>query len=34
MMHANIHIIPRYQADAVGAKGGMRYVIPKRKIRN
>lgn len=34
MMHANIHIIPRYQSDAVGAKGGMRYVIPKRKIRN
>jgi diadenosine tetraphosphate (Ap4A) HIT family hydrolase len=34
MMHANIHIIPRYQGDAVGAKGGMRYVIPKRKIRN
>jgi diadenosine tetraphosphate (Ap4A) HIT family hydrolase len=34
MMHANIHIIPRYQGDAVAAKGGMRYVIPKRKIRN
>lgn len=34
MMHANIHIIPRYQGDAVGAKGGMRDVIPKRKIRN
>ncbi len=34
MMHANIHIIPRYQGDAVGAKGGMRYVIPKRKIGN
>jgi len=33
MMHANIHIIPRYQGDTVGAKGGMRYVIPK-KIRN
>jgi diadenosine tetraphosphate (Ap4A) HIT family hydrolase len=32
MMHANIHIIPRYQGDAVGAKGGMRAVIPK-KIR-
>ena len=35
MMHANIHIIPRYQGDAVGgAKGGMRSVIPKRKIKN
>jgi diadenosine tetraphosphate (Ap4A) HIT family hydrolase len=34
MMHANIHIIPRYQGDAVGAKGGMRNVIPKRKMRN
>ncbi len=33
MMHANIHIIPRYQGDAVGTKGGMRDVIPK-KIRN
>lgn len=30
MMHANIHIIPRYQGDTVGAKGGMRYVIPKK----
>ncbi len=30
MMHANIHIIPRYQDNAVGAKGGMRYVIPKK----
>lgn len=33
MLHASIHIIPRYQGDAVGAKGGMRNVIP-RKIRN
>ncbi|NER21550.1 MAG: HIT domain-containing protein [Symploca sp. SIO1C2] len=31
MMHTNIHIIPRYQGDTVGAKGGMRHVIPKRK---
>jgi diadenosine tetraphosphate (Ap4A) HIT family hydrolase len=31
MMHANIHLIPRYQGDAVEAKGGMRYVIPKLK---
>jgi diadenosine tetraphosphate (Ap4A) HIT family hydrolase len=30
MMHANIHIIPRYQGDAVGAQGGMRAVIPKK----
>jgi len=30
MMHTNIHIIPRYQGDTVGAKGGMRHVIPKR----
>lgn len=34
MMHTNIHIIPRYQSDTVGAKGGMRCVIPKIKIRN
>jgi diadenosine tetraphosphate (Ap4A) HIT family hydrolase len=34
MMHANIHIIPRYQEDTVGAKGGMRYVIPKKPIRS
>lgn len=34
MMHANIHIIPRYQSDTVGAKGGMRYVIPKKNMRN
>jgi diadenosine tetraphosphate (Ap4A) HIT family hydrolase len=34
MMHANIHIIPRYQGDAAGTKGGMRSVIPKRKIIN
>src|ERR671933_710381 len=31
MMHANIHIIPRYKGDAAGNKGGIRYVIPKRK---
>lgn len=30
MMHASIHIIPRYKGDAVDAKGGMRYVIPKK----
>ncbi len=34
MMHANIHIIPRYQGDTVGTKGGIRHVIPKRKVRN
>jgi diadenosine tetraphosphate (Ap4A) HIT family hydrolase len=26
MMHASIHIIPRYQGDVAGNKGGMRYV--------
>ncbi|MBD1935729.1 HIT family protein [Microcoleus sp. FACHB-68] len=30
MMHANIHIIPRYPGDAGGAKSGMRNVIPKK----
>ena len=30
MMHANIHIIPRYRGDAVGRKGGMRNVIPRK----
>jgi diadenosine tetraphosphate (Ap4A) HIT family hydrolase len=34
MMHANIHIIPRYQGDTIGAKGGMRHVIPKKNMRN
>jgi len=34
MMHANIHIIPRYQGDAVDSKGGMRSVIPKRKMQS
>ncbi|NEN90231.1 MAG: HIT domain-containing protein [Okeania sp. SIO3H1] len=29
MMHTNIHVIPRYQEDASGVKGGMRFVIPK-----
>ena len=29
--HASIHIIPRYQGDAEGNKGGIRCVIPKRK---
>lgn len=33
MMHASIHIIPRYRGDAIGAKGGMRYVIPKRNSK-
>lgn len=31
MGHTNIHVIPRYQGDAVGVKGGMRYVIPRRR---
>jgi len=34
MMHASIHIIPRYRDDVVGSKGGIRYVMPKRNIRN
>lgn len=29
MMHANIHIIPRYYKDSSGVKGGMRFVVPK-----
>lgn len=33
IMHASIHVIPRYQSDSNGTKGGIRYVIPK-KIRN
>lgn len=32
MMHANIHIIPRYQGDSAGVKSGMRAVIPKLKM--
>ncbi|MEA5573723.1 bifunctional class I SAM-dependent methyltransferase/HIT family protein [Calothrix sp. UHCC 0171] len=31
VMHASIHIIPRYQGDAAGVKSGMRCVIPKGK---
>lgn len=34
MMHANIHIIPRYKGDALGAKSGIRNVVPRRKTRN
>lgn len=30
MRHTSIHVIPRYKDDAVGSKGGIRYVIPKR----
>jgi diadenosine tetraphosphate (Ap4A) HIT family hydrolase len=29
MMHANIHLIPRYHRDAVSSKSGIRYVIPQ-----
>jgi diadenosine tetraphosphate (Ap4A) HIT family hydrolase len=32
MMHANIHIIPRYRGDAVGSLGGMRAVIPNKNF--
>ena len=31
VMHAGIHIIPRYKGDAVGARGGIRGVIPKSR---
>ncbi len=31
IMHAGIHIIPRYKIDVVGVKGGMRFVIPKKR---
>ncbi|OCQ98336.1 HIT family protein [Nostoc sp. MBR 210] len=31
IMHASIHIIPRYQGDNMGAKSGIRNVISKRK---
>ncbi|BAY37722.1 hypothetical protein NIES2111_20620 [Nostoc sp. NIES-2111] len=31
IMHATIHIIPRYNGDAIGAKSGIRTVIPKTK---
>lgn len=32
MMHASIHIIPRYKGDSLDTKSGIRYVIPKRKL--
>ncbi|WP_315789590.1 bifunctional class I SAM-dependent methyltransferase/HIT family protein [Fischerella sp. JS2] len=32
MMHASIHIIPRYKGDTFGAKGGIRNVIPKKIV--
>ncbi|QSJ17731.1 HIT domain-containing protein [Nostoc sp. UHCC 0702] len=31
MMHASIHIIPRYKGDTVSTKSGIRHVIPKTK---
>ncbi|AFY48476.1 HIT family hydrolase, diadenosine tetraphosphate hydrolase [Nostoc sp. PCC 7524] len=31
IMHTSIHIIPRYQGETVGTKGGIRNVIPQRK---
>ncbi|MEJ1937173.1 HIT family protein, partial [Nostoc sp. NIES-2111] len=31
IMHATIHIIPRYNGDAIGTKSGIRTVIPKTK---
>ncbi|KST67981.1 HIT family protein [Mastigocoleus testarum] len=32
VMHAGIHIIPRYKSDVTGAKGGIRSVIPRRSM--
>ena len=32
VMHAGIHVIPRYKGDVEGARGGIRGVIPKRKV--
>ncbi|AKG24452.1 HIT family protein [Calothrix sp. 336/3] len=32
MMHASIHIIPRYQGDAMAKRGGMRCVIPQKSV--
>ncbi len=32
VMHAVIHIIPRYKGDVIGPRGGIRGVIPQRKI--
>ncbi|MCH2050580.1 MAG: bifunctional class I SAM-dependent methyltransferase/HIT family protein [Trichodesmium sp. ALOHA_ZT_67] len=31
MMHTNIHVIPRYQKNELGTKGGMRSVVPRRR---
>ncbi|MEH2206570.1 MAG: bifunctional class I SAM-dependent methyltransferase/HIT family protein [Nostoc sp.] len=31
IMHASIHIIPRYKGDIVGSKSGIRNVIPKKQ---
>ncbi|NEQ74533.1 MAG: HIT domain-containing protein [Okeania sp. SIO2C9] len=30
MMHTNVHVIPRYQEDTLGVKGGMRFVVPNK----
>lgn len=32
--HAAIHVIPRYNGDAAGNKGGIRYVIPKSQNKS
>jgi diadenosine tetraphosphate (Ap4A) HIT family hydrolase len=32
MMHASIHIIPRYKGDTVGTKGGIRYVLKRHSL--
>ncbi len=30
VMHAHIHLIPRYQGDVPDPRGGVRFVIPKK----
>ena len=32
VMHAGIHIIPRYKGDVIGTRGGIRGVIPKPRV--
>ena len=31
MMHTNIHVIPRYQKEGSEVRGGMRFVVPKKR---
>lgn len=32
VMHAHIHVIPRYEGDHIDPRGGIRAVIPKKKL--